>query len=269
MHEGCGNSRTMLKTCPICAAHASARETQLGETPIYACARCTHRFAENTEAVPYDDLYRFGIYNETLVESTRAAVLNGATLEQTHEPFFAHVAVKTAGRLLDIACGTGRFAYEASKRGWTAVGCDVSNSALAVARASFGGSVRFESSAADGAPRGPFDAVTAIEFLEHTAKPIETLTSLADRTASGGIIYVTVPNWGSRGVRTATDPAWIPPIHVQFFTKRSLREALRRVDRIDATAIRIGFVPRITSLFPLNQFTTNQPDGLWAIAPVR
>lgn len=240
----------------------------LGFTPIRRCRACTHRYATGVAPIDYDALYKGGLYRQTLVLPTQCAAAGADTLEQTHEPFFKRIVPFGERRLLEIACGTGRFSFEASKRGWNVVGCDASPAAIAVAQETFGQAVEYEVADASTAPRGPFEATCAIEFLEHHVEPFEMLSSMIGRARRGGIIYVTVPNWGSRGVRESINPAWMPPIHVQFFTRRSMRHLFTRAGGIDPRTIHIGFIPPITSLFPLSQFSVNQPDGLWALARV-
>ena len=240
----------------------------LAATPIRACCTCSHRYAAELEPVAYDALYDAGLYRQTLVVPTQSAALAGGTLEQTHLPFFERISPFGERRLLDIACGTGRFAHEASKRGWKVVACDQSQAAIAVAREAFGRSVDYQVADAFSAPDGPFEVVSAIEFLEHHAEPQQVIRSMACRAAQGGLLYATVPNWGSRGVRESTSPAWLPPIHVQFFTRRSLRRLLSGISEINHKTIETGFIPPIRSLFPLNQFWSNEPDGLWALARV-
>jgi len=218
--------------------------------------------------VAYDELYDTGLYRQTLLFPAQRAAIAGSALEQTHEPFFKRVPLFGERRLLEIACGTGRFSFEAAKRGWSCVACDTSVTAIAVARQAFGGTVEFQVAEALTAPEGPFDVIAAVEFLEHHVKPVDIVQSMVVRAKTGGTIFVTVPNWGSRGVRESTDPAWTPPIHLQFFTRRSLRHLFTRVAAIDESTIRVGFIPPITSIFPLAQYLGNQPDGLWALARV-
>ncbi len=240
----------------------------LGSTPIRHCRACTHRYAAQVHPVEYDALYKNGLYRQTLVLPTQRAAASAGTLEQTHEPFFKRISPFGERRLLEIACGTGRFSREASKRGWNVIACDASPAAIAVAQETFGKTVDYQVADAFTAPQGPFEVVCAIEFLEHSVEPLEMLSSMVGRAKKGGTIYVTVPNWGSRGVRESTNPAWIPPIHLQFFTRRSMGHLLKRASGIDLQTIQMGFIPPITSLFPLTKFFDNQPDGLWALARV-
>lgn len=258
-----------LKICPVCACGNSVDDTVLASTQIRRCPACTHRYAAEIQPVAYDELYQAGLYRQTLILPTQCAAATGGTLEQTHEPFFKRITPFGAGRLLEIACGTGRFSYEASQRGWNVVACDSSPAAIAAAREAFGKTVDFHVADAFRAPEGPFEVISAIEFLEHNAEPLEILRSMAGRATTGGIVYVTVPNWRSRGVRESTNAAWVPPIHVQFFTRRSLQQLLKCVPAINHKTVQVGFIPAITSLFPITQFSVNQPDGLWALARVR
>jgi 2-polyprenyl-3-methyl-5-hydroxy-6-metoxy-1,4-benzoquinol methylase len=251
--------------CPICGAQSATSGDRLADIDILACSSCGHHFAEPCEPVRYDDEYKTGIYRETLVAEALEAAASGSLVMQTSAAFFRTVPKIGARRVLDVACGTGRFAAAAAEAGWDVTGFDASEEAISVAKRIFGSRADFHVGDLESIPPQTYDVVTCFEFVEHTADPIATLNRLSRHVAPGGALFVTVPNWGSKAVRATTLPEWSPPIHLQFFTRRSLLRALRSIER-KAKALRGGFYPPRTSIFPLSQHLGGQQDGLWAMA---
>jgi len=260
-----------VHACAVCGGRTEA-DTQLAGYEIRACVVCTHRQAVIPEsggaAADYETLYASGAYRQSLVDLTRSQLGNDWSTFQTYAPFFAHFRPSAQLTVLDVACGTGRFVAAAAKAGFVASGVDVSETAVEVAREAFPGidvkEMPVDALAADGRRYG---VVTAFEFVEHTIQPPATLAALLDVVEANGAIFLTVPNWKSAMVRRSTLPEWLPPIHVQFFTRRSLRRLLAGNARIDAASIRIGFIPK-RPLFPISSWF-DEPEGLFATARVR
>ncbi|MCC7138475.1 MAG: methyltransferase domain-containing protein [Planctomycetes bacterium] len=134
------------------------------------------------------------------------------------------------GRLLDVGAATGSFLEEATAAGFRAVGLEPSADAGAVARAA-GLDVRTGS--IEGAELGPepFDVVTAFDVVEHLVDPVAGLARLATWARRGGLVAVSVPDFGGGWAR-ATGARWpfvTPTEHLHYFTRRTLRAALTAV----------------------------------------
>ncbi len=113
-------------------------------------------------------------------------------------------------RVLDLGCGWGTFARAAAERGAQVTGLDRDPAAVAAAAAAVPAGSFLVGDAHD-PPRGPFDAVVAVQLLEHVANPLAVLRA-AGRV--GGVVAVTV--WGReqecdvRAFGEALAP-WLPP----------------------------------------------------------
>lgn len=133
------------------------------------------------------------------------------------------------GALLDLGCWVGFLLAEARERGWETVGIEPSQFASAYARDRLGLDVRTENLFAADLPEARFSAVALGDVIEHLPRPDEALDRIAKLLAPGGVLYMALPNAGSR-LAKATGARWwsVIPTHVQYFTRQSLFTLLRR-----------------------------------------
>ena len=100
-------------------------------------------------------------------------------------------------RLLDVACGTGKSLEPFARRGYTAVGCDLSQPMLDVAAAKLGPSVRLERhDLRELARLGAFDLVCclddALNYLLSREELAAALSGLAANLAPDGVLVFDV-----------------------------------------------------------------------------
>jgi len=258
--------------CAVCGG-PTEYERKLGGYPIRRCCDCTHRQAvihERIVSTPidYESLYASGEYRRSLVDLTRSTLGKDWTTFQTYAPFFQRFRPQRDLTVLDIACGTGRFVAAAAKAGFSISGADISKTAVEVGRDVFAGiDLRVADLDTLCADARRYRLVTAFEFVEHTTAPQATLAAMLQLVEPGGEIFLTVPNWNSPGVQTSKRAEWLPPIHLQFFTRRSLRRLLTENPRVAASSIRMGFIPK-RPLFPRSSWF-RESDGLYVTARIR
>ncbi len=218
--------KLLTETCPICRSRAAATGQKLGEYNIVTCYGCTLRFAPEAFSVlvDYNAIYDSPEYLQTQV----ASLANESEFERfaehpTYRPFFQEVPKAAPETLLDVGCGVGCFAQAAQRFGWHVAGADISEKALQIGReyASFPLLRAAPDELLSRAER--YHVVTAFEVLEHQADPLDYLQKLKNLATDTGTVFCTVPNWECESVQTATRPDWIPPVHLCFFTPRSLR----------------------------------------------
>jgi SAM-dependent methyltransferase len=132
------------------------------------------------------------------------------------------------GRLLDVGCAAGAFLKAATDAGWDAVGIEP-NAWLAAWGAEHYGVTILVGSLDDVALSGPFDVVTLWDVIEHTPDPMHVLRRLNGLLRPGGLLIVNYPDAGS-AVARALGRRWpfLSSVHLYYFTRRTMREALRR-----------------------------------------
>lgn len=145
-------------------------------------------------------------------------------------------------RVLEVGCGSGELLRRLAARARLAVGVDLSQEGLRLARSRAGGGrlgrtqllyARAESLAFKD---GSFDAVVAQHLLEHLHEPVEALREWRRVLRPGGTMALVTPN------AIHPDPALFhDPAHVCLFTLETLRSTLESA----------GFmVAHLSTLFP-------------------
>jgi 2-polyprenyl-3-methyl-5-hydroxy-6-metoxy-1,4-benzoquinol methylase len=133
------------------------------------------------------------------------------------------------GRLLDVGCATGVLVEAARRRGWTAVGVDVSTFAAAQCHAR-GLDVRLGDLSTADLPDDHFDVVVLDDTIEHIADPGRVLDDIRRVLRPGGLLTLNTPNEGG-WLRRLMGKHWFhckPPEHLYYFTPRTLRALLDR-----------------------------------------
>jgi 2-polyprenyl-3-methyl-5-hydroxy-6-metoxy-1,4-benzoquinol methylase len=139
-----------------------------------------------------------------------------------------HVA---QGRLLEVGCGYGLLLDEARRRGYDVEGVELSVEAVRYARDRLGLSVRemaLEDAALDAASDGErYDAVLAVDVLEHLDDPVIAIERLCPLLAPDGALLITTPDPSSLVARIAGSRWWCyEPAHACLIPRDTLRELM-------------------------------------------
>ncbi len=133
------------------------------------------------------------------------------------------------GKLLDLGCWVGFLLAEARERGWTAVGVEPSEFGSDYAREHLGLDVITSDLFEAALPSGAFDAVTMGDVIEHLIDPSAALQRIRELTAPAGVLWLALPDAGSRLARAMGRRWWsVLPTHVQYFTRYSIAKLLER-----------------------------------------
>lgn len=132
------------------------------------------------------------------------------------------------GRVLDVGCGRGILLSQLKRRGWSAHGTELSDSAATHAREALGVPV-FVGPIEEGPfADGSFEAIVFWHVLEHLRDPRSALRHARRLLAPGGLLVVAVPNYESLQARVGSR-RWFHldvPRHYHHFGLRVLARLL-------------------------------------------
>jgi SAM-dependent methyltransferase len=183
------------------------------------------------------------------------------------------------GALLDLGCWVGFLLAEARERGWRTLGVEPSRFASGYAR----GHLRLEVITGElftaSLPPASFQAVTMGDVIEHLTDPGGALDHVRKLLAPGGVVWLALPDAGSRVARVLRRRWWsVLPTHVQYFTRRSISSLLSRggfevleiATAPKAFTVRYylgrirGYSPRLSTALVRTAAAVGVADRLWA-----
>ena len=200
---------------------ATTTEYGTASGDLVRCASCGHMQVD-TFPQALDESYAEVIDEAYLAEETGQR----ATAARALELIERHVG---RGALLDVGAWVGFVVSEAERRGWDAVGVEPSRFASALARERFGARVETGTLHEIDLPERHFDAVVLGDVIEHLPEPGETLERITRLLRPGGVLYLALPDAGSRVAGVLGARWWsVLPTHVHYFTRSSLARLLSR-----------------------------------------
>ena len=192
------------RNCPCCSADLQF----IQEDPYleFVCANCDHIYFVSPNSITssdYEDSEKYQDY------------YSGKPPFLWYHKHALHAASKLGAkaRVLDFGCYDGFFVRKMIDAGVDAFGCDWNNKAIAAGKSKFRLEDRLSSEIDD-----TFDAVVALEVIEHFEDPNVFLEIASKKLKKGGSLIISCPNKNSV-YRPSTDS---PPHHFSRFSKRSL-----------------------------------------------
>jgi len=221
------------RDCPVCRASSSAARPVLAAHGItlLECPLCGLTYTREV----MDETADAGRYRSSLLDAAATALrLSEPYLElETARAryYLGRLAACGArpGAFLEIGCGYGTLLLEAQRGGWRALGLEPGAAAAEACRHR-GLSVTagyFPDDLPDRQAR--FDAIAALDVLEHMASPLPFLADIRARLAADGLLFLQVPNWDSLVVRLeGAASSVVSPGHWSYFTPATLPRVLAR-----------------------------------------
>ena len=219
-------------SCPLCESDQAAGVFRSRNGyDILRCTNCALVFTDDRMAPSADRLYpEFDQSGSAFAKGAGSAL---KIFLRQRASFIR--TLKPSGRLLDFGCGNGAFAQHMSMSGFDTVGVEPFSlgatqtaDRLKLIRAPF---EQIEGEL------GSFDIITLWHVLEHLRRPVEVLQRLATHLTPGGMIVISVPNFGSLQ-SAAFQGGWFhldPPRHVIHFERSVLQDCVRRAGLVPAS----------------------------------
>lgn len=216
------------KTCPGCGnSEGLSLERKLNNIRLMKCPKCNFVYADLSKRqiekanMSFDDKYT-ARYENYQTEFDRAWF---STIVSRVEK-----KVGRRGSVLDIGCGNGLLLSEFKKSGWNISGLDFSPWAKKFAE-EIGFKLYSNTIQEEKISKNSFDAVVCTSTLEHIERPVEFMESILNILKPGGVAYFSgMPNYGSLLIKLGF-PIFgsnMPPMHVSYFTTRSLRNIIKK-----------------------------------------
>lgn len=224
-----------IVTCPICGDDnlrglAVCRDHYATGEQFTVC-RCTHCGFVFTQGAPDESV--IGRYYDVPAYISHSDTSRGVMNKAYHRvrslmlrrkgALAERVSGLTNGRLIDIGAGTGYFANEMQRRGWTVTAVEKAENARHFAADRFGLQC-LEPAALSELPAGQADVVSMWHVMEHVQHLHEEWRSIARLLAPEGRLIVAVPNHESAD-RRHYGPEWAAydvPRHLWHFTADSM-----------------------------------------------
>jgi SAM-dependent methyltransferase len=244
-------------TCPVCAAplgepalrgpdrlHGTA-----GSFAVTSCERCgAGRTLPLLADQELGSLYpsEYGPYDNDRMSPPLHAISSTIRRMQARSAWrgqpLSALRRRAPGCGLDVGCGRGDLAVMLAGHGWQMTGIEPSPQACAIAAAR-GVQTRRGTLLDVELEAGAYDAIVFRHALEHTNDPVEDLRRAARALAAGGLVLISVPNFGCWQAKRFGSH-WFHldlPRHRVHFTATSLRMA------IEAAGLRCSTIGTSTS----------------------
>jgi len=234
-----------MRNCPNCNSSEYKIYLTEGEFKIVKCSNCSLVYLLNIpdESEIYEDYYQIEFTKDDYTKYSKFPHLAEIYAINDQRLYYLK-ALKIKGSLLDIGCGTGLFMHTARNYGYDVSGVDVSKTALAFAKESFGLDVSTDSFDELISSGKKFDIITLWHVLEHFANPVEELKKIKQLLNPEGVLIMEVPNLNSikfKLSKTKWKGGNHPLYHRSFFTDKTLKETLRLAGFDNTKRLKISY----------------------------
>jgi 2-polyprenyl-3-methyl-5-hydroxy-6-metoxy-1,4-benzoquinol methylase len=189
-----------LTLCPACgssgwepAGRARSLVALFDRRPLGRCPACGLVFV--TEPPDADELAELNAQYWSVAQapSRYSALVHEAQMQSRAVYLERHLGVFEGKRVLDIGAGTGLLGRVVRDRGWRIEYHAVESDPWCEA-ALRGNGAAFVWQDLAGCIRSDFDLVVLSHVLEHVTRPRELLATVRARLATGGYVFIEVPN---------------------------------------------------------------------------
>ncbi len=217
------NSFEEFNRCLLCGSNALIPMKGYENTFLVRCSSCRFVFCKRK---PTNDELKvhYASYPRTNAISEITVRRYDALLD-TFEPY------RKTNNIIDVGCGDGFFLEAAKKRKWNVFGTEFSQEAI---DACIKRGIQITASPLDPNhyKRDFFDVITSFEVIEHINSPQNELKSFRSILRTGGVVYLTTPNFNSIS-RNFLKSKWniiSYPDHLSYYTRSTLKSLFKKSD---------------------------------------
>ncbi len=214
-------SEANYRNCPVCDSNTVKKLHFINQIDIVRCKNCKMVYAD----LRNKEIEEKNIYNEQLFYNYLASepVYTLAYYDNILEKIEKHFNKKQI-KILELGCGPGFFMRRAKLKGFDAVGCDFSPYAQ-TAKEVFDLNIIVKDIFNAGFNNEEFDVVITHATHEHLSNMHEITSKLYETLKTGGLFIISgVPNYNTMAIKLFKNfYRNMPPSHVNFFEKRSLK----------------------------------------------
>ena len=211
--------------CTVCKDAKSSIVLRKGSLSLHRCLNCGTIFSGvySNDFVP-----EWYSYYDKYANFSREDVFDPITNHRCQDLLRWFSRFGIGREVLDVGCGLGQFVDVANRCGWIAEGLERSKGAVSFARRQ-GLAVQELDFLSAAIKPNSYDLVTLFEVIEHVPNPAEFLYRAGEVVRSGGLVYLTTPNFASVD-RYLLGENWkvIGPGHLTYFTSRTLRALVKK-----------------------------------------
>ena len=211
--------------CYLCRSNNYRLITKKSKYSIVKCDNCDFVF---TTPIPNQEEIVMYYSKFDYKDSLSAEKVIRSDSKRSLEMISKHI--KEKGELLDVGCGRGYFLDEARMLGWKTHGVDASKTITDYAENTLHLDV-FCSDIFSFRPAKFFDLITLNQVIEHFVNPEQLINQCSKHLKKGGFLYIATPNVESVSARVLKDnfDHYIPPEHLSYFSKRTLKRLLEKL----------------------------------------
>jgi len=227
-------------SCPIChypqAKIFYVYSYEGNQSEIVECCQCQHWWIDPAPLAQLSLRSMSSVEDEDLFSDKILGFFHRQFIILPEIRWVRKLTGKRGGKVLDIACGTGRVTSVWQNENFDVTGLEASSIRSQICREKYGLNVitgfieNFNS-------EEKFDVITMRHILEHIGNPIVVLEKVKSLLKDDGILSVTVPNIRSVGRYIFQEKhEWVLPWHLHFYYPKTL---IALVERAGFTSLKL------------------------------
>lgn len=232
--------------CPLCGSTALKDKYVVKGFSLARCPSCSVVFVKEIVTVAhlkqfYQDQEGYCLYDEDNKDCINYYNQRAKTEIESMKP--------DRGRILDLGCSSGLFLELMD--GWERHGVEISEEYGNIARGKIGDSIFVGPFEDYPAKDGYFDVITMFDMFDHLIDPLASLAKCRSMLKPGGMVVIKVHNISCLFAKLTGSAfyAILPPVHLFYYNKRSLKLALTKTGFVFVKSKFIGHLLKLQTVF--------------------